>query len=275
MKEIILNTAEIKAILSEIERLSGFQMSCYAMSFIKRRTELFMAKNQIDSDTEMIYRLNTTKSFIRSFLEEMIIPGTELFRDSEMWNFFAENLNALIKSEKEVKIALPHATGPEDLYSLLIILNKIESADKVTVYVSLADSNLKHLFETVKFSEKQWKASLNNIQFIKCIHNPDEIFKKKDTQVTVKLNFENNILYDSYTLFNYPYIDEFDVIICRNQMIYYTKECQLKALKMLTKALKKGKWLILGEKEKIDGTLIGNFKPVHKSISIYKRKSYI
>ncbi len=275
MKEIILNTAELKSILSEIERLTGNQMSCFAFSFIKRRTELYMNKNQIISEAEMIYRLNASKAFIRSYMDELIIPVSELFRDSEMWNYFADNFNAFVKSEKDVKIALPHCTGPEDLYSLLIILNKIGTADKVSLYVSLANTNLKPLFDKVIFTEKQLTASLNNIQFIKCINNPDDIFKKKEAQVTIKLNFENNILFDSNSLFNYPYIDEFDVIVCRNQLIYYTKEYQLKAQKMLTKALKKGKWLILGEKENIDHSLTGNFKPVHKTISIYKRKSYI
>jgi len=269
-----LNNTELRSILTEIENHTGMNLSKYAVSFIKRRTELFMQKNQIASEKEFNYRLHTSNFLAESFKDELHISTSELFRDAEMWNYLADSIFSGYKPDQEIKIALPNSTGPEDLYSLIATLDKNEKKLNVGIYVSLVSETLKELMEKGQFTEKEFTSSVKNIEILNFVNNPEDIFKKKEQHRVVKHRWTGKINYDTNGVFDYPYIDEFDLIICRNQLIYYTKEAQSKAYKMFTKALKKGKWLILGEKERPDESNSGYYKQVHKTLSIYKRKSY-
>jgi chemotaxis protein methyltransferase CheR len=274
MKEINLNNTELRSILTEIENLTGVKLSFYAFGFIKRRTELFMQKNQITSEKEFIYRLHTSNFLAELFKNELYISTSELFRDAEMWNYLADSILTGYRQDQEIKIALPHCTGPEELYSLISTLDKHEKKLTVSIYVSLVSETLKEVMENGQFTEKEFTASVKNIDILNFVRNPEDIFKKKEQHRIVKHHWTGKINYDTKGIFDYPYIDEFDLIICRNQLIYYTKEAQSKAYKMLTKALKKGKWLILGEKERPDESNSSYYKQVYKTLSIYKRKSY-
>jgi chemotaxis protein methyltransferase CheR len=270
-----LTNAELKNILNEVKNHTGIDYYQYAFSFIKRRTEVFMEKNQLFSDTEFIYRINNSKGIATNFKEDVHVTQTELFRDPEMWNYLTGSILPSFKTNEEIKIALPHTTGPEELYSLLYAIGDHEKKWNVFIYVSLASEKCKSIIEKGSFDEKHFKASVKNIEFLNFSRNSEDVFKKKDNVYHLKHLYKGNILYDEFTLFEYPYPDEFDIVIFRNQMIYLNKELQVKAFKMIAKSIKKGKWLILGEREKLDDAYSNNFKQVNKSMSIYKRKSFI
>jgi chemotaxis protein methyltransferase CheR len=270
-----LNTTELKNIWIEVENQTGIDYSQYAFSFMKRRTEMFMEKNQLFSDKEFIYRINTSKVLANAFKEELIIPGMELFRDPEMWNYFAGTILPSFKNNDEIKIALPYTTGTEELYSLMYIIGNHEKNLNVVIYASITSERIKTAIEKGLFDEKQFNASVKNIELLNFARNSEDIFKRKDNVYQVKHNFKGSINYDAFSLFEYPYIDEFDIVICRNAMIFLNKELQAKAFKLITKSIKKGKWLIIGEKEKLDELHSNHFKQVQKALSIYKRKSFI
>jgi chemotaxis protein methyltransferase CheR len=274
-KEMNLNTTELKNIWIEVENQTGIDYSQYAFSFMKRRTEIFMEKNQLFSDKEFIYRISTSKVMANSFKEEVFIPGMELFRDPEMWNYFTGTILPSFKNNDEIKIALPYITGPEELYSLLYTIGNHEKKLNVVIYVSITSERIKTAIEKGLFDEKQFNASVKNIELLNYARNSEDIFKRKDNVYQVKHNFKGSINYDAFSLFEYPYIDEFDIVICRNAMIFLNKELQAKAFKLIIKSIKKGKWLILGEKEKLDELHSNHFKQVQKALSIYKRKSFI
>jgi chemotaxis methyl-accepting protein methylase len=274
MTELNLNTSALNKILNEINNHTGINFLEYSYGFIKRRTELFMIKNQIANESEFLYRVNKTAGFSEIFKDEVFLPPTELFRDPDIFNYLNNNIIPSLKVENEIKISLPYTTGSEELYSLLYTLSKNEKQYNISIYVSVVSEKLKPILEKGEFNEKQYNASLKNIELLKFASNPEDIFRRKEKTFTVKHNFSGNIIYDFHNLFHHNYIDEFDIVICRNCLIYFGKALQNKVVKTFSKSLKKGRWIILGEKENCE-VIDNNYKQVVKSLSIYKRKSYI
>ncbi|MCF6365020.1 MAG: hypothetical protein L3J35_02350 [Bacteroidales bacterium] len=273
LSDINLNKTEIKHILKEVKCISGFDFSEYAHSFIKRITEQFMISNNIFSDVDLIYRINKSEGFVGQFLEAVFVPQTELFRDAEMWNFLQEKIIPKLVSKKEFKIHLPYSKGGEELYSLLYILNKFDSSNIKINVTAVTDKHLK-VIKKGEFSPKQTKSSVKNIELLKSAVDSDEIFTETNNKFSVKHNFIGEITFETCEFFKGRYISEFDLILFRNSMIYFNSALKEKSIKTIIRSLKKGAYLIIGEKETTGAESSKKLKRVDKNVSIYKKKSF-
>lgn len=81
--------------------------------------------------------------------------------------------------------------------------------------------------------------------------------KSKDTvkdEVRIKKTLRDKVRFKWHNLMNesYPINDSFDIIFCRNVLIYFSKEDQLHVLQNLREKLKPGGYLFLGHSESLN-----------------------
>ena len=273
MFEINLKIPELRNMLKEVQCITGINYSQYAFSFIKRRTELFMMSNKVISDTDFIYKINKSPGFAGQFLETVFVPNSELFRDPEMWNFLESKLLPKFSGKKNIKILLPYSTGAKELYSLLYILNKNPDKSNIEITVSsVTDVHLKQI-KSGKFTDNDIKVSVKNIELLNSARDSDDVFYHKDISYSVKNDFNGQLNFEVCNFFDSKYLSDFDIVICRNSLIYFNTELQEKAIKTITRSLKKGGYLIIGASEIIGETGKRKYKQISKGLSIFKKKS--
>lgn len=273
MIEMNLTKSELTNMLKEVHCITGIDYSQYAFSFIKRRTELFMNSNKVISDTDFIYKINKSPGFAGQFLETVFVPDSELFRDPEMWNFLESKLLPKFSGNKNIKIFLPYSTGAKELYSLLYILNKNIDTSNITITVSsVTDVHLKRM-ESAKFTDQDIKVSVKNIELLNSANDSDDVFNSKDMSYRIKNDFNGQVNFEVCIFFDGKYLSDFDIVICRNSLIYFNSELQEKAIKTITRSLKKGGYLIIGASEIIGETGKRKYKQISKGLSIFKKKS--
>ena len=273
MSEINLKMPELKNMLKEVHCITSINFSQYAFSFLKRRTEVFMQANKIDSDSDFIYKINKSPGIAGMFLEAIFVPDSEFFRDAEMWNYLLEKLLVKYNENKELKIHLPYSTSGEELYSLLYVLNTIKKSQNIEILVSAVTDVHLNRIKKGEFNNYQIKSSVKNIELLNSAKDSDDIFDLNDKYYIVKHNFKGQINYDVCDFFKGRYINEFDIIISRNNLIYFNSELQEKSLKVLTRSLKKGGYLIIGACETLGDNHKKRYKQINKALSIYKKKS--
>lgn len=273
ISNINLSELELKHILAEVKCLTNFDFSLYQKGFIKRRTEFFMFKNNILTESDLIYRINNSSNFIGLFLETIFFQRFELFRDADLWNYIEEKIIPKLIKKDEVKIHFPYATGAEELYSFLYILNKFDTKNFNIYITGVTDKHLsiikKHIFlnSHIKFSEK-------NIGLLNSATDKDDIFIERNNYYIIKNNFSGDINYTTCNFFKQQNLAEFDLVFFQNKLIFFNYELKTKALNNIVRSLKKGGYIVLGEKEKIDNESEKKIKKLHKEISIYKRKTF-
>ncbi len=272
MSEINLTKPELKNMLKEVHCITSINYSQYAFSFIKRRTELFMNSNKIISDIDFIYKINKSPGFAGQFLETVFVPDSEFFRDAEMWNFLENKLLPKFSGKKNIKIHLPYCTGGKELYSLLYILNENPGNLNISIMVSaVTDVHLKRI-KSGKFDYPDIKVSVKNIELLNSANNSEDIFHHSNKSYKVKNDFKGQLNFEVCDFFNNKYFSDFDIIICRNSFIYFNKELHEKAVKTITRSLKKGGYLIIGANETIGDPEKRKYKKINKVLSIYKKK---
>jgi chemotaxis protein methyltransferase CheR len=273
MSAVNLKSSDIKHILKEVKCNTGIDFSEYAFCFIKRRTELFMFENKIISVTDLIYKLNKSPVIAGNFLDTIFIPPSELFRDAEVWNYIEKDILPKLITKKDIKIHFAYATGGEELYSFLYILNNFYS-ENIKICVTAVTEKHLSVIKKGEFSLQHLKASQKNIEILESAVDSDDIFIKNKDVYTIKSNYKGELIFNTCNFFKEVFISEFDIVFFRNSMIYFNNELKDKSLKMVLRSLKKTGILLIGEKELLNEESGKKFKRINKTMSIYKKKTF-
>lgn len=212
----------------------------------------------LDIETYLDFLLSNSlrQKDILDLAEKVTVGETYFFREQKALDILEkEILPKIIKqkysTKKQLKIWSVGCSTGEEAYTLAIILKKLlQSFDNWDITIFASDINLSSLkkalagvynnwsFRVIKFEDK--KSFFNELS-----ENQFEIVSELKKVVKFEyLNLAQAIYPSQFNLAN-----SFDLIFCRNVMIYLTLECQTKIIQHFYKVLKPNGWLIVSPTE--------------------------
>lgn len=279
----MVSLEESNKFVNAVKAISTYDFSDYSDKSFRRRLEKIINDFQITLD-ELIFRVIKDKEFLEHIVREITVNTTELFRDPELW--IALRYKVLPKLAQNKSIFIWHAgcSSGQEIYSMLILLSELELIDRAKVFAT--DLNTEML-EKAKKGEYRYRFNLNYLNnFDKVIkenpYNYEEvrdvkyekyfdIDKAKDT-ITMKPFLRDKAVYRKHDLVcnKNIFYSKFDLIFCRNVIIYFNNRLQNQVIEMFYHNLFKDGHLILGAHESILEPLAGNFE---RTRGIYRKKS--
>lgn len=252
IKKVILGVSDIKNLFQSVKGKYGIDFTNYALSSLKRRVEKYMDVYFISNIDELINRLEKDTVFFNMFLQSILVEETEMFRDPEFWS---ELKNVVLKKYRyatEIKIWIPELNSGDELYSLQIILEQLNLAEKTSLFVStMSELNISKI-EKASFDQK--KMEINKANFERFEEGADlkQYFQQQGPNSVVNYSFNSKLIVEKHNLFEDKPPGIFDIILFRNKMIYYNPQLRLDALKTLTSSIRPGGYIAIGIKEILD-----------------------
>lgn len=74
----------------------------------------------------------------------------------------------------------------------------------------------------------------------------EDYFDFKDKFATIRDKYKRQISFQKHNLVHDPVIDKFDIVFCRNVMIYFDNALKKKVLELMHDSMKKNAYLIIG-----------------------------
>jgi len=226
---------------------TGIDIANYKNQQLKRRVIALMEKENFSNLTDYYTYLHNYPVRLEEFINKITINVSEFFRDKEI---FDELKNKIIPMLYKARPSLPYfkiwsagcANGAE-IYSVGIILDELGY---------LAKSRLIGTDISSYILEKAKKGLFTDIE-AKNINKQRIViyFKKKDNFYTIidKIKSRTNFMY--HDLLKDDFEERYDLIICRNVIIYFTEEIKKNIYKRFYNALRKGGILFIGGTERI------------------------
>ncbi|MCK5170514.1 MAG: hypothetical protein KAQ75_11600, partial [Bacteroidales bacterium] len=252
----------------------NYDFKNYALTFFKRRVERVILNYNLKDAEGFIRKIETEKDFFEIFLQEMCVENTEMFRDPSLWRVLKEEIFPQnIQNAINYKIWFPEVSSGEELYSVAIILRKLNLHNNVKLIASsISELDLektkKGIFDPKKteVNDSNFKRifSENELSDFYTIENDKALW---DTSLVEKTKFiKQNIIFDDYP-------KGIKLVLFRNQMIYYNQILQERFIKIIYNSLVPGGHLIIGNHEKIDyWNSDKDYTLINKAESIYKKK---
>jgi chemotaxis protein methyltransferase CheR len=230
----------------------------YKNNYLKRRIDVRMraknAKNYIE-----YYRILTREPWeYNNLLKDLTINVTQFFRDPEVYDIIESDILPLIiynnvkRQQRIIRILSVGCSSGEEPYSLAILIHNLLGEEfnnfQVSIYGFDIDEKSLNIARKGKYDVKQ----LENIrsELLK------QYFKYDGEFFEVSENIRNMVRFKNQDIFNAKFGNHYNIIICRNVLIYFGKEMQAKLFMHFYNSLKHGGYLIIGKTE----TMVGEAK---------------
>lgn len=192
-------------------------------------------------------------------VETVVIPETWFLRDKEPFSFLQEFIKREYLKQRQKLwriLSIPCSTG-EEPYSIAISL--------------LEAGLLSHQFTIDAFdvsyrSLEKAKTAIYTKNSFRGVHNEviDRYFRLQNQSYQLKEIIKNQVNFNYGNILEFNRFNSYDIIFCRNLLIYFDRDNRLKAIDNLTKSLSPEGLLFIGHSESgclIDSCFVGAGNP--------------
>lgn len=266
-----ISDSELKSLIHFIKMVHSFDFSNYTKASLKRRISRIMDLEKL-SYFDLTNHLVNNAAYFDHFLAEVTVNTTEMFRDPLFFRSVKETIIPYLKSYQHIKIWSAGCSTGEELYSLAILFSEENIYDRSFFYgTDINHDVLIHAKEGIYNLQKMKLYSENYIQLGGSFSFANYYTAKYDAAV-LNRTLKQNVLLSVHNLISDGAFNEFQLITCRNVLIYFDIELQERVIKLFYESLANFGFLCLGAKESIrNNELAKKFKIIDKTNNIYQK----
>ena len=251
---------DIKIFQETISDCSSYDFTDYSVNSLKRRISKVLEEYTTDFYS-LIIRMRKDPEFIEELVRHITVNTTELFRDPAVWKKLLYNVLPRYNQLSSINIWHPGCSTGQEVYSMMILLDHIGLLDKRIIYASDINSDVLKVAEKGVYRYRFNKEYINNFKEVfSSVGNVPETktyFKVDETKDLIIMQdfLRKKPVYTKFDLAKDKNISniKFDIIICRNVIIYFNYELQNRVLNMFRENLHSNGCLLLGLHESIIG----------------------
>ena len=273
MSEIELKPQEFALFRNYIYEKVGISLSEQKSTLIKGRLNKRLNQLGLSSFGEYYSHLINDKSGeeLTFFVSAISTNVTSFFRESAQWKWLESYLPELIASKKEKRIRIWSAgcSSGEEPYTILMFLqhhlSDFESWDIKILATDISSKVLSHAIAG-QYDAKQ----LDNLPYDMLERSFERLHVNEQVKYKIRPALREKVLFRLYNLITDPFFfkNRFDMIFCRNVMIYFDDLNRGQLISKFSSLLPKGAPLLLGSSESLT-----THKDILKLVgsSIYKK----
>ena len=219
-------------------------LSAYKSNQLHRRILSLMSRVGTKSIDEYVELLKKDKYQRHKFLDFITINVTEFFRNPEIFDDLGKSIEKeLLPYNKSLKIWSAACSIGSEPYSIAMILQALEATLKHRIIATDLDN-------TILERAKKGEYVLSEIKNVK-----KEFITKYfiiiEEKYLITPAIKNMVTFKKHDLILDNYEKDFDLIVCRNVVIYFNQDIKNVIYKKFSESLKKGGLLFVGATESI------------------------
>lgn len=267
-----LERIEIELLLEAIFRRHGYDFRHYAKASLRRRISQSMGRADVTCIADLIPLALHDIVFFDSFLKDMSVTVTDMFRDPSFFEAVRTRVVPVLKTYPFIKIWHAGCATGEEVYSLAILLkeeglyerSKIYATDYNNHSLAVAKEGIYPLKRVQQYSENYIRAGGRG--------SLSDYYHAKYDAAKISDSLKNNITFANHNLASDGVFGEMQLIVCRNVLIYFDQYLQSRVLSLLHDSLSPRGFLCLGTKESIKYSAVAErFETEVEGQKIYKK----
>lgn len=271
--EMYRKKLEVRLLLEAVYTLSGYDFRKYNQQSILRRIEHRMRLNNFSSISQLTESIIYDKDLLKVLLNDFSINVTEMFRDPSFFRAFREEIIPQLKQLDKIRIWHAGCATGEEVYSMAILLQEEGLLDRTMMYATDMNEDVLKKAEQGAFPLHKMQAYTKNYILAGGTDSFSHYYKTDDSFATFQPYLSENIMFAQHNLATDKSFQEFDIIICRNVLIYFTPELQHEVHHLFYDSLARNGYLGLGDKETLQFTpLVSKYRTVNATERIYQKR---
>jgi chemotaxis protein methyltransferase CheR len=261
---------QVESFLENINIVYGYDFTSYDRSSLSRRIKLLMDQNSINSFKHFERLIFSDDKFFNKLLGILSINVTKFFRNPDVFESMKKEVIPYINSFPSIRIWCAGCSKGDEPYSIAIMLDEMGLLHKSQIYATDFNRTILSEAENAMYTMEEFNESKKNYLQSGGKKAFETWFDMNENYVQLKKSIRNKVIFFKHNLVSDSSINEFNLIFCRNVLIYFDKSLQQKVFNLIDESLIRNTFLILGQSEALPEKY--NYKTIgDKKNKIYKK----
>lgn len=272
MKKMDIENIEIDLLLEAVLRVYGYDFRHYARSSLKRRVIGFLTKAKYENFSRLQEVLIRDEKLFNSFLLDMSITVTEMFRDPHFYAKFRKLVVPKLKTYPYIKVWHAGCATGEEVYSMAILLHEEGLLNRSTVYATDFNNYAIKQAQAGIYSADLIQKYTKNYNLSGGLSSFSDYYHADYGAVKIKEFLKEQITFAHHNLVTDKVFGEMNIILCRNVLIYFDSSLQDRVYNLFKSSLCHRGYLCLGTRETLDYSSVSqDFDKLANKEKIYRK----
>jgi chemotaxis protein methyltransferase CheR len=240
---------QLASFLENINIVYGYDFTSYDRSSLSRRIKLLMEQNKINVFKHFERLIFSDDKFFNKLLGILSINVTKFFRNPEVFQSMQKEVIPYINSFPSIRIWCAGCSKGDEPYSIAIMLDEMGLLHKSQIYATDFNRTILSEAESAMYTMEEFGQSKKNYIQSGGKKDFERWFDMNKNYVQLKKSIRNKVIFFKHNLVSDSSINEFNLIFCRNVLIYFDKYLQQKVFDLIDESLIRNTFLILGQSE--------------------------
>ena len=245
-----MNPEEYTQIKTRVLQIMGINLDPYKDEQMKRRLDSWLSRTGMPSWADYFLKIKSEENEQKRFRDYLTINVTEFFRDAERWHYLRQNVipellkasSAAGKNDGTLRIWSAGCSIGAEPFSLSIMMDELTPGKKHTILASDLDRGA---LTKARAGGPYVTDEVRNVSPVE----KSTYFKPGGPPFFVTNNLIQKVTFKELNLVQDVFEKNFDLIICRNVVIYFTAETKTALYQKFRDALRLGGVLFVGGTE--------------------------
>ena len=250
-EELELETLEIELLLEGIYRRYGFDFREYAPASLRRRVRRRMDGEKVETISALQDLLLHDPAVMERLLLDLSVNVTAMFRDPTFFLAFRKKVVPLLRTYPFSRLWVAGCSTGEEVYSLAIVLGEEGLLDRVRIYATDINEAVLERAKLGVFPLDKMKEYTQNYIRAGGTRSFSEYYVARYDGALFSRELGEGVVFAQHNLSSDAAFNEFQVISCRNVMIYFAQSLQQHVHGLFYDSLAMFGVLAFGQKETI------------------------
>lgn len=261
----MIKDEEVELLLNDLLELYGYDFTDYARASLKRRINRLLTLDQFPSFAELRYRIKKDETYLKRFVEEITVNVTEMFRDPSFYKALKNSVLPVLATYPLIRIWIAGCSTGEEVYSIAIQLKESGLLQKSLLYATDINPDVLDKARQGIFPLAGMKQYSENYILSGGKEDFSVYYTSRYDHAIFDRAIREKMIFATHNLVSDRSFNEFQLILCRNVMIYFEKTLQDQVLQLFDQSLEPLGFLGLGSKETLRfSSIASSYKQVNK-----------
>jgi chemotaxis protein methyltransferase CheR len=249
-----IEEVEVDLLLEGVYRVGGFDFRNYARASLWRRIQNRLRAEKVDTVTSLLDKIVHDASCMDRFVGGLSVNVSAMFRDPGFFQALRAQVFPLLRTWPYIRIWQAGCSTGEEVYSLAIMLAEEELIGRCRIYATdINEDVLDKAREGIYPLELMQKYTQNYIR-AGGTRSFSEYYTAAYGSAIFRPALRDQVVFAKHNLVTDGSFNEFNLVLCRNVMIYFNRSLQDRVHRLLYDSLANFGVLGLGSKEALSLT---------------------
>ncbi len=243
---VMITDEELQSLTRAIQERYGLDFTQYEARSLKRGFARLIGRHQLVNLLGLWAKILREPDFFPSVVDELTVGLTEMFRNADFWVRMRDDVLSQLDSTRTLDIWHAGCSTGEELYSMAIALDDRGLLGRTR---ALATDLSRTALEQAQ-SGTYARQHLERYERAACAYRTRRPFAHywdwSEQEGQIKMAYRRHLEFQPHNLVSDPMPRQFDLILCRNVMIYFDEQLKLRVLNLFRKSLRPGGFLVIG-----------------------------